>query len=80
MRFFSVNRHRFRINNYDRLALPLGILDGLSRPTGSAIPYRNNEVGVIDHIAVTRVHAVGRIVTLEHSLLVALRGNVIIAG
>lgn len=31
------------------------------------------------NIAVTLVHAVGRIVTLEHGLLVALRGNVIIA-
>ena len=55
------------VNYNDRLPVSATrIGHGLSRPAGSAIPYRNNEVGVIDHITVALVHTVGRIVALEY--------------
>ena len=42
--FYSVNKHRFWIDNFNRLTLSLGILDCLARPAGSTVPYSNDKV------------------------------------
>lgn len=73
--YYSFNKHCSRIDNCNQLALSLGILDCLARPAGSAVPYSNDKVCLIYHVAVPLVHTVRGVVMLDQCLLVTLRGN-----
>ena len=68
-----------RIDDDDGLALFVSISHGVPGTAGASIPYCENIIGVIYHIPISLVHAIRRIVALEHGFFVALRGNIIIA-
>ena len=74
--YYSFNKHCFEIDNCDRLALKLGILDCLARPAWSAVPYSYDEVCLIHHVAVSLVHTVRGVVMLDQCLLVTLISNI----
>ena len=57
----------------------MSISHGVPGTAGASIPYCENIIGVIYHIPISLVHAIRRIVALEHGFFVALRGNIIIA-
>ena len=67
-----------RIDNDDRFALFVGISHGVPGTAGASIPYCENIIGVIDHVPISLVHAVRRVLPLQHGLLVTLCRDIII--
>ena len=67
-----------RIDNDDRFALFVGISQGVPGTAGASIPYCENIIGVIDHVPISLVHAVRRVLPLQHGFLVTLCRDIII--
>lgn len=53
-----------RIDDDDGLALLVGISHGIPGTAGASIPYCENIIGVIDHVPISLVHAVRRVLPL----------------
>ena len=67
-----------RIDNDDRFALFVGISHGIPGTAGASIPYCKNIIGVIYHVPISLVHAVRRVLPLQHGLLVTLCSDIVI--
>ena len=65
-----------RIDDDDGLALFVSISHGIPGTAGASIPYCENIIGVIDHVPISLVHAVRRVLPLQHGLcLLYTSGN-----
>ena len=67
-----------RIDDDDGLALFVSISHGIPGTAGASIPYCENIIGVIYHVPISLVHAVRRVLPLQHGLLVTLCSDIII--
>lgn len=65
-----------RVNDRNRFALLMSISDCLSGSAGASIPNRDQNIRLINHITVTLVHAVRRVMGLNQCFLIALGSNV----
>ena len=65
-----------RVNDRNRFTLLMSISDCLSGSAGTSIPNCDQNIRLINHITVTLVHAVRRVMGLNQCFLIALGSNV----
>ena len=64
------------VNDRNRFTLLMSISDCLSSSAGTSIPNCDQNIRLINHITVTLVHAVRRVMGLNQCFLIALGSNV----